>query len=114
MQCYDLLSIFTRKIIEEHFDMLQVGDISYIEGFMLELDPRMKKEDYRKGMIKYLKMIIAYCERTKEQTICDKFEKIRFNDFLQQDLKYVDEFDGEINGLINKLLICCEDIRFNY
>lgn len=107
---HELLSLFIHKIIEENFDMLQVGDVSYIEGFMLELDPRMKKEDYRQGMINYLKMVIAYYERTKEQTICDKFQRIKFSEFLKQDLKSVDEMDEELKDLINKVKSCFKDV----
>ncbi len=105
----DLLSIYVEKNIKANFDVEAIGDPTYIESIMCDLD-YASKEEYQPLVERYIKMFIQYSKRTNTHKISGILRDIDFHECFRNDIKKCHNRNKVFKELIKELYDCYDDI----
>lgn len=83
----DLFEYYVKKIIEKHYDIKTLPDISYIEDSMLYVDEECPNEDIHEEFVSIVNRVIACGKKHKIRLLKDLFEYDDFNCFMKNHIK---------------------------
>ena len=107
----DIFGHLLHRILHDHYDMEQVGDLAYITGYILDLDPRMNDLVYEQQVETYIKMIIAYAKKNQVNEVIPLFKRINIERCLKVDVARCLQYSDRLQAVIHEFNQYYKDVK---